>query len=180
MTASNVDWGDAHMKEPVYFSKFMFEMKGLRFADRIICNIPAKELSYQSFKRFPVVRANHVILDQKVLFQHGIYLTDDDVKGLLTYINAWDFEPYRHKKASWNDPDFKCELDECYKMNFFAFTDSYLPFLKLQMTLLFWHEWPTERLLNYIHSTFISTGRLLCSEPVVPKGKKKRKKAKNN
>ena len=50
-------------------------------------------------------------------------------------------------------------MDGCH-MDFYGITDSYLPLIKIQMTVSYWDPWPTERLLGYIGETFEQTGRL--------------------
>ena len=43
---------------------------------------------------------------QKVAFSYGVKLSEEQIKKLLPYCDALEFEPYRHKKMSMSDEGY--------------------------------------------------------------------------
>ncbi len=162
------------MREPIYFSKFMITNDRVTKIARLLCNVVAKELSYQVCVPIIVRDAMGESRYEVIIHERKVNLTDEDVDNLKPYINAWDFEPYRNKRV-FEDADMggeQCIL-RAWDDYFEAFTDSYLSYLNLSMNYKHYTKWPTEKLEDYINETFVKTGRLQ-----IWKGLKNRKKSK--
>lgn len=115
---------------------------------------PAKKIRNGKTKFKPCVVKDEKI-EQKVVFSYAIQLTDQQMKKLLPYCNALDFEPYRDREMSMKDEGYIGYRDEV-QLYFKAITDSYIPFLKLPMDYYYdeEHIWPSERLYRYLIKTF--------------------------
>lgn len=148
------------MREPIYFSKFMIQYSYFQKHYRIQCNVLSKELSYEMYET-KFIRSGEKLISgtEKILFQDGIHLTDEDIESLKPYINAWEFETYRDKKP-WDDRGSVIGYFDGPHMTFEAISGSHLPLLKLDMTYFFEPKWPTEKLDDYLYDTFIKTKRL--------------------
>lgn len=94
--------------------------------------------------------------EPEVIDSYGIRLTDEQIKELLPYCNAIDFEPYRDKKMSMDDEGYVGYRDEL-QLHFRAITDSYIPLLELPMDYYYdeKHIWPNEKLYRYLVKTFL-------------------------
>lgn len=94
--------------------------------------------------------------EQEVVFSYAIKLTDEQVEELLPYCNALDFEPYRDKKRVMNEGLFMVCDDTYGDITFMGITDSHIPMLELIMDTGCDedHSWPSERLYEYLVSTF--------------------------
>ncbi len=107
---------------------------------------------------------NQVILDEelqeKVAFSYAVELNDEQMKDLLPYCNALDFEPYRNRKMEMEDPGWIGYRDEV-KLYFKGITDSYIPLMELPMNYYYDEEniWPSEKLYRYLVSTFFSKNK---------------------
>lgn len=137
--------------EPIYFSKFEFttyqisKQSGI-VTDRIVCNIPYKELSYQEFDR-----------DGEVTYYFAHHLTDAEISKILPYIDIHDFEPFRNKEMNISDPHAKGYLDE-FSMSFRGISDSSFSLIELPMDIVYddAHTWPNQKLYDYISSVIFS------------------------
>lgn len=107
---------------------------------------------------------------KKVIFSKGIHLSEEEMNTLLPLCNALDFEPYREKKMSMDDPGYKGYRDEV-TMWFRGITDSYIPKIELPMELLYdeKHTWPSERLYQYIWENFLRDNKKLSSAKIYRK-----------
>ncbi len=96
--------------------------------------------------------------EQEVVCSQAFKLNGNQMKDLLPYCNALDFEPYRNKKMEMDDEGYICYRDEV-KLHFKAITDSYIPLLELPMDYLYdeGHIWPCEKLYRYLIKTFFET-----------------------
>lgn len=92
---------------------------------------------------------------EEVIFSYGIILTEAQITDLLPYCNALEFESYRDKKMSMDDPGYRGYRDEI-SLKFTAITDSYIPQMEASLNLIYdtQHTWPHERLYQYIIQTF--------------------------
>ena len=92
----------------------------------------------------------------QVVDSRGIRLTDAEMEELLPYCNAIDFEPYRGREMSMDDPGYRGYRDEI-SITFTGITDSYIPKIDLPMDYIYdkKHEWPRERLYEYIYEHFM-------------------------
>lgn len=101
-------------------------------------------------------------MDQMITFSYGIRLSDEEMNKLLPYCNALDFEPYRNREMSMDDPGFLGYRDEV-NMYFTAITDSFIPKIELPMAYYFdeAHIWPSEKLFRYLVDTFFSKTKKL-------------------
>lgn len=84
------------------------------------------------------------------------------MKELLPLCNALDYEPFRGKTMSMDDPGFIGYRDEI-SMSFAAITDSYIPIIELLMDYLYdeVHTWPQEKLYSHIVKTFFDGNKKL-------------------
>lgn len=100
--------------------------------------------------------------EQKVTFSYAIKLTDDQMKDLLQYCNALDFEPFRGRKMKMGEEGYIGYRDEVH-LYFKAVTDSYIPFLELPMDYYYdeEHIWPSEKLYRYLVRTFFERNEIL-------------------
>ncbi len=100
------------------------------------------------FKRIPILDEQY---EEDLIFEYALKLTDEQIEELLPYCNALDFEPYRGRKQSMDDPGFCGYRDEITCV-FRGITDSYIPLIELPMDFIYdsKHEWPSERLYEYI------------------------------
>lgn len=130
----------------------------LSLRDKVIpieFRMPARMISHQKTGFQP-----RMVQDEwdewEVGFSHKINLTETDVQELLPYCNARDFEPFRHRTMTFDEPGYAGYRDELKRMFFVGFTDSHLPKIKLPMDLIYNepYAWPSERLLRYIERTF--------------------------
>lgn len=96
------------------------------------------------------------ITNTNVIDSRGIRLTDEEMTDLLPYCNAIDFEPYRGREMSMDDPGYRGYRDEI-TVTFTGITDSYIPKLDLPMDYVYdkKHEWPSERLYEFIYEKYI-------------------------
>ncbi|MCF0133011.1 MAG: hypothetical protein HUJ72_04015 [Blautia sp.] len=95
--------------------------------------------------------------EQEVVFSYAIEITDHQMKSLLPYCNALDFEPFRNKEMKMGDEGLIGYRDEV-RMYFKAITDSYIPLLELPMDYYYdeEHIWPSEKLYRYLVKTFFN------------------------
>ena len=89
--------------------------------------------------------------EDEVVVSHGIELSSEDIKELLPYCKVMDFEPYRNKFMSMDDPGFigyRDEVSLCFK----GVSNSYVPLIELPMDYYYdeAHIWPSEKLYRYI------------------------------
>lgn len=93
--------------------------------------------------------------EQEVVFSCGVQLTEEQMKKLLPYCDALDFEPYRDKKMSVLDEGCIAYRDEV-KLYFTAISDSYIPKIELPMNYYYddAHIWPSEKLYRYLVKTY--------------------------
>jgi hypothetical protein len=107
------------------------------------------------------VRTQLEPFEQDVVFVWGRKLTDEEYKKLLPYCNVLDFEPYRGRKMSMEDPGYLGYRDEI-NLHFTGITDSYIPKLDLPMNYYYdeKHMWPCERLFRYVTQTFLNTKKM--------------------
>lgn len=91
----------------------------------------------------------------EVVFSAGIRLTEEQMKSILPYCNALDFEPYRGRKMSMSDEGYIGYRDEI-NTYFTAITNSYIPKLELPMNYYYdeQHIWPSEKLYRFLIKTF--------------------------
>jgi len=108
--------------------------------------------------------------EEDVIFSYGISITDKQMKKLLPYCNALDFEPYRNKEMSRQDEGCIGYRDEI-QVHFSAITDSYIPKIDLPMYYYYdeEHIWPSEKLYRYIIKTFFERNKEL-KERSIPYG----------
>lgn len=148
------------MDEPIYFSKFCFEIHSI-VCERFICNVIEKELSYQQYSLIHHPQSTQLGTDEKLAFMDGIKLTDEDLANMLPFINARKFGPYRDNPL---EPGLDFFGGPFYE--FYGFTDSYLPYIHLPMNAPVWIDSPseipipTDALYIYIDKAFVQTGRL--------------------
>lgn len=92
----------------------------------------------------------------EVEFSYTYKFTEDEMKELLKYCNALEFEPYREKEMSMEDEGYIGYRDEV-SLYFTGITDSYIPMMELPMNYFYdeEHIWPSERLYRYIMRTFM-------------------------
>lgn len=100
--------------------------------------------------------------EQKITFSYGIKRTDGQMKVLLPYCNALDFEPYRDRKMQMGEEGYIGYRDEV-RLHFRAITDSYIPMLELPMEYYYdeEHIWPSEKLYRYLVKTFLEKEKKL-------------------
>lgn len=100
--------------------------------------------------------------EQKVVFSYGIQLTKIQMKQLLPYCNALEFEPYRYKKMSMNDEGYIGYRDEV-NIRFIGVTDSYIP--KMEWIMRYYyderHIWPSEKLYRYLVLEYFKNNKKL-------------------
>lgn len=101
-------------------------------------------------------------ISEEVLFSYGTDITDDQMKELLPLCNALDYEPFRGKAMSMDDPGYIGYRDEM-SMSFAAITDSYIPMIELPMDYLYdeAHTWPQEKLFSHIVKMFFDGNKKL-------------------
>ena len=100
--------------------------------------------------------------EEKIAFSYAIKLTDGQMKTLLPYCNALDFEPYRDRKMQMGEEGYIGYRDEV-RLHFRAITDSYIPILELPMDYYYdeEHIWPSEKLYRYLVKTFLEKEKKL-------------------
>ncbi|MEG0794055.1 MAG: hypothetical protein RSD97_10630 [Lachnospiraceae bacterium] len=100
--------------------------------------------------------------EKEVVFSYGIKLTDAQMKELLPYCNALDFEAYRNKEMSMDDPGYIGYRDEIHA-EFSGITDSYIPKIDLPMSYYYdeTHIWPSEKLYRYLLETYFEDNKKL-------------------
>lgn len=93
--------------------------------------------------------------ESEIVFSYGIQLTDKQMKKLLPYCDALDFEPYRDKEMSVLDEGCIAYRDEI-RLYFTAISDSYIPKIELPMNYYYdeAHIWPSEKLYRYLVRTY--------------------------
>lgn len=143
--------------EPIYYSKVEYTevLDCFTHQKRItLLNLPMRELSYQVLEGVGQM--------QKVVFSYGMKLSEEQIKDLLPYCNALDFEPYRDKEMVMGDVGYIGYRDQA-NMYFRAITDSYLPKLELPMDYHYdeAHIWPSEKLYRYLVQTFFENNKRL-------------------
>lgn len=91
----------------------------------------------------------------EVVFSDGMKLNEEQMKEILPYCNALDFEPYRGRKMSMSDEGYIGYRDEI-STYFTAVTNSYIPKLELPMDYYYdeQHIWPSEKLYRFLIKTF--------------------------
>jgi len=116
--------------------------------------VPAKEIK-SGKNNFEKQVIEDDAWEQEVEYSYGIKLTDEQIKGLLPYCNALEFEPFRNKKMSMDDAGYIGYRDEV-SVRFRAITDSYIPEIELPMNYYYdeEHIWPSEKLYRYLVKTF--------------------------
>lgn len=141
----------------------------------IVLDLLLAELSYQVF----VVREDTplVVVDsgrkvrgipkgyyfkQKELFSYGYKLTPDELREVIPYCNALEYEAYRGKTMSMKDEGYRGYRDEV-SMHFTAVTESYIPKLELPMDYIYdeEHTWPHERLYKYVVKKYLESNEEL-------------------
>ena len=123
--------------------------------------IPARRISNERTGFEPrIIRDEQ--FKQKIAFSYGIKLTDGQMKDLLPYCNALDFEPYRDRKMQMGEEGYIGYRDEV-RLYFRAITDSYIPMLELPMEYYYdeEHIWPSEKLYRYLVKTFLEKEKKL-------------------
>lgn len=122
---------------------------------------PAKVIkdSKNNFKRQLIKSEPY---EKEVVFLYGIKLTDAQMKELLPYCNALDFEAYRNKEMSMDDPGYIGYRDEIH-VEFSGITDSYIPKIDLPMSYYYdeIHIWPSEKLYRYLFETYFEDNKKL-------------------
>ena len=100
--------------------------------------------------------------EKEVVFSYGIKLTEAQMKELLPYCNALDFEAYRDKEMSMDDPGYIGYRDEIH-VGFSGITDSYIPKIDLPMSYYYdeTHIWPSENLYRYLLETYFEDNKKL-------------------
>lgn len=100
--------------------------------------------------------------DYDVIFSYTYHFTEEEMKELLPYCNALDFEPYRDKKMDMDDEGY-CGYRDEVTVSFTGVSDSYMPLLKLPMDYYYdeEHIWPSERLYRYVVKTYFSSSKKL-------------------
>lgn len=91
----------------------------------------------------------------EMIFSDGIKITEEQMKKLLPYCNALEFEPYRNRKMSMNDEGYMGYRDEI-STYFTGITNSHIPKLELPMDYYYdeEHIWPSEKLYRYLIRRF--------------------------
>lgn len=114
------------------------------------------------------VRAEDI--SSKVIFSKGINLSDEEMRELLPYCNALDFESFRDREMSMDDPGYRGYRDEI-TMWFRGITDSYIPIIELPMEYVYdeKHTWPSERLYQFIMDKHIRDNKKLSSAEIYRK-----------
>lgn len=114
------------------------------------------------------VRAEDI--SSKVIFSKGIKLSDEEMRELLPYCNALDFEPFRDREMSMDDPGYRGYRDEI-TMWFRGITDSYISKIELPMEYVYdeKHTWPSERLYQFIMDKHIRDNKKLSSAEIYRK-----------
>ncbi len=89
--------------------------------------------------------------EREIVFSKGIKLDEADMRNLLKYCNAVEFEPYRDREMSMDDEGYLGYRDEI-TMEFYGITNDYIPYIHLPMDYYYdeEHIWPSERLYRYI------------------------------
>lgn len=97
-----------------------------------------------------------------MIFSAGIELREEQMEKLLPLCNALDFEPFRNREMSMDDPGYRGYRDEI-TMWFRGITDSYIPKIELPMELLYdeKHTWPSERLYQYLWENYLRDNKKL-------------------
>ena len=100
--------------------------------------------------------------EKEIVFSYGIKLTDAQMKELLPYCNALDFEPYRNREMSMDNPGYIGYRDEIH-VDFTGITDSYIPKLDLPMSYYYdeKHIWPSEKLYRYLMDRYLENNKKL-------------------
>lgn len=98
--------------------------------------------------------------EKNVVFSKGFKLKNNQIKAILPYCNALDFEPYRNREMSMNDEGYAGYRDEV-SLKFRAITDDYIPMIELPMSYYYdkEHIWPSEKLYKYIITNFFSNNK---------------------
>lgn len=174
------------MADAIYFSKIEYrEVIGYGNTSSImLLNIPERELSYQVYSWKRQIWSPDIAIPAKVIknekngfepqlikdeqyepeiaFSHAIKLTGEQMKALLPYCNALDFEPYRDKEMKMGEEGYIGYRDEVH-LYFKAVTDSYIPLLELPMNYYYdeEHIWPSEKLYRYLVKTFFEGNKKL-------------------
>ncbi|MDO4787609.1 MAG: hypothetical protein Q4A19_00420 [Johnsonella sp.] len=88
---------------------------------------------------------------QSVAFSYALKLSEVQMKHLLPYCNALDFEPYRDRKISMNHEGYIGYRDEI-SLSFIGITDSYIPKMEWEMQYYYdeKHMWSSEKLYRYL------------------------------
>lgn len=100
--------------------------------------------------------------EENVVFSKGIKLIENQIKKILPYCNALDFEPYRNREMSMSDEGYVGYRDEV-SMRFRAITDDYIPMIELPMSYYYdkEHIWPSEKLYKYLITNFFSNNKAM-------------------
>lgn len=123
--------------------------------------IPARRISNERTGFEPrIIRDEQ--FEQKIAFSYAIKLTDGQMKALLPYCNALEFEPYRDRKMQMGEEGYIGYRDEV-RLYFRAITDSYIPMLELPMEYYYdeKHIWSSEILYQYLVKTFLEKEKKL-------------------
>lgn len=138
------------MDQPIYYSKVEFtEVAPWRSITIILLDLKMKELSLQAFEPYSSPD------DREAVFSYMIKLTDEEMKSILPYCNALDFEPFRGRQMELDDAGFIGYRDEI-RLKFRAFTDSHLPMIELPMYFYYdeAHIWPSEKLYRFLFENY--------------------------
>lgn len=111
---------------------------------------------------FEPVVIEDVMEENDVVFSYAYHFSKDELMELLSYCNVADFEVYRNREMSMEDPGY-CGYRDEVKLGFVGLTDSYVPMIKLPMSYYYNEEyiWPSEKLYRFIINKYMS-GKKLC------------------
>lgn len=118
---------------------------------------------------FKPVIIEDIIDKYDVAFSYSYHFTKEELKILKSYCMVADFEIYRNREMSMEDPGY-CGYRDEVNVYFTGVTDSYVPIMKLPMSYYYdeEHIWPSEKLYKYIIKHYMSGKKL--SKWVMPYG----------
>ena len=122
---------------------------------------PAVRMRNSKTEFAPVV-IEDVMEEYDVVFSYAYHFSEAELVELLSYCNVADFEVYRNREMSMEDPGY-CGYRDEVKLGFVGLTDSYVPMIKLPMSYYYNEEyiWPSEKLYRFIINKYM-TGKKLC------------------
>ena len=129
---------------------------------------PAVRMRNSQTEFEPVV-IEDVMEENDVVFSYAYHFSKDELIELLSYCNVADFEAYRNREMSMEDPGY-CGYRDEIKLSFVGVTDSYVPLIKLPMDYYYdeAHRWPTEALYQYVITNLLNDEKL--KKAVTPYG----------